>query len=682
MTSSSSAAALRSALTVITTCSISACANALLLRDSHPLNIHTAAVVARRTTRFPTTTSTNTALQQALQKQLCDRHRTTRTRRPCASTLTPYHRPNINTATTIRTTHSFITTTTTIHQQARYPGPVHSQFRREEKSLVMAHIVSPHNSFGQVAMQSAPLPRRTSSLRSRARRGKSTDDTEPRHVPGEAIATALAHSEDLIENRSSRSASTASRTTHRLSLTLPIAPPNPNPSRPIPASTTTASFPSTTSDTPALTSPADSNDFITAIAAQERRVLELREELSRAESDLAKLKKQWATHEAYKKRGERPLRSADLVPTLQDEEATKRAVELDRRKALLQSLQNQNQPLPENGRRRVFQGGHARTLSLLSPTKPSSDFPGRGDGSENSRNVAFSPSHRPKHQSWAPQTASQTVGVKGIAQDLRQGLWTFMEDLRQATVGDEPITGQGMYIRGADGKLSMTPMPNGGTASASSRTGAQDAYKASGLNTPRNRSSAAFDWAPAAPTSRSTSPQKEAQDSAADTALKSPSRPAPALMRSKTDASKSSKRFSWTPLTMDSVDDNDWSNWENAGTATSTRWSGTTVNGDIIPSTTSEKRTENDASLKKKSSSSSKKRVASTSSRPAPPAATSTNPMLEDLFPAVLTKFTPSNLKKTADYYMKEWEKSLAPPETHQQPQPAYHTVGTHNKGT
>ncbi|KAK3403273.1 hypothetical protein B0T20DRAFT_21688 [Sordaria brevicollis] len=597
MTSSSSAAALRSVLPVLTTCSVSACANALLLRDSHPLNIHKAAVVARRTTRYPTTAITNTALLQALQKKLCDRHRATRTRRSCASTLAPYRRPNINSTTTTTlpatTPHSFITTVT-ITQRARHLRPIHRQLRRVESSLVMAHIVSPHSSFSQVAMQSGPLPRRTSSLRSRARRGKSTDETEPRHVPDEAIATALAHSDELIENRSSRSASTASRTTHRLSLTLPIAPPNPNPSRPIPASTTTASVPSTPFDTPSLASPIDSNDFITAIAAQERRVLELREELSRAESDLAKLKKQWATHEAYKKRGEKPSRAPGLVPTIQDDEATKRAVELDRRKALLQSLQNQNQPLSENGRRRVFQGGHARTLSLLSPTKPTSDF---RDGSENSRNVAFSPSHRPKHQSWAPQTATQTVGVKGIAQDLRQGLWTFMEDLRQATVGDEPITGQAMYMRGADGKLSMRPMPSGGMAASPSPTGGLDAFKASGLNTPRNRSSTAFDWAPAAPTTRSTSPQKEAQDSAPDAALKSPSRPAPALMRSKTDSTKSSKRFSWTPLTMDSVDDNDWSNWESAGTATSTRWSGSTANGDIIPSTTTEKRTENDTSL-------------------------------------------------------------------------------------
>ena len=85
---------------------------------------------------------------------------------------------------------------------------------------------------------------------------------------------------------------------------------------------------------------------------------------------------------------------------------------------------------------------------------------------------------------------------------------------------------------------------------------------------------------------------------------------------------------------------------------------------------------------KKKSSVSSKKRVASTSSHPAPPAIMSTNTILEDLFPPVLNRFTPSNLKKTADYYMKEWEMSLTPPEIHKQPQPAYHTVGTNNNGT
>jgi len=46
---------------------------------------------------------------------------------------------------------------------------------------------------------------------------------------------------------------------------------------------------------------ADPNAFLTALAAQERRVLELKEELQKAEGDLDKLKQQWATHEAAKR---------------------------------------------------------------------------------------------------------------------------------------------------------------------------------------------------------------------------------------------------------------------------------------------------------------------------------------------------------------------------------------------
>ena len=48
----------------------------------------------------------------------------------------------------------------------------------------------------------------------------------------------------------------------------------------------------------------DSNTFLTALASQERRVLELKEELQKAETDLEKLKRQWTTHEAAKKRNE------------------------------------------------------------------------------------------------------------------------------------------------------------------------------------------------------------------------------------------------------------------------------------------------------------------------------------------------------------------------------------------
>lgn len=48
----------------------------------------------------------------------------------------------------------------------------------------------------------------------------------------------------------------------------------------------------------------DSNTFLTALASQERRVLELKEELHKAETELEKLKRQWTTHEAARKRNE------------------------------------------------------------------------------------------------------------------------------------------------------------------------------------------------------------------------------------------------------------------------------------------------------------------------------------------------------------------------------------------
>jgi hypothetical protein len=68
------------------------------------------------------------------------------------------------------------------------------------------------------------------------------------------------------------------------------------------ASALASSVPQTPLETPAsvATSPSNANEFIIAIAAQERRVLELKEELAQAEVELAKLKKQWASEEVYR----------------------------------------------------------------------------------------------------------------------------------------------------------------------------------------------------------------------------------------------------------------------------------------------------------------------------------------------------------------------------------------------
>ncbi|KAI4242909.1 MAG: hypothetical protein L6R40_003782 [Gallowayella cf. fulva] len=175
----------------------------------------------------------------------------------------------------------------------------------------------------------------------------------------------------------------------------------------------------------------DSNSFLTALAAQERRVLELREELQKAEDDLSRFKKQWATHEAIKKRNE--LRHQEQLQKLEPASraschgdpkwasgrwsekspnrpfagvngAHERAREASERSANCRNSRRQTQ-------RKIFAGSrHTRALSLLSK--------GGTTAGGQPKEVFL-------------ETGKQFVG------DLREGLWTFFEDLRQATVGEE-----------------------------------------------------------------------------------------------------------------------------------------------------------------------------------------------------------------------------------------------------
>ncbi|KAL2269679.1 hypothetical protein VTJ83DRAFT_1863 [Remersonia thermophila] len=624
-------------------CFFTACANALFnTRDSHPLLLHKVSVVARRTTRAG-----------AL---LCPPPRYTRRslaalrpgRRRRAPWTTTYHHPALLPPAPLpKSSRSFpwIRAVST-EQKPAAPPPTETPASNMDEMILL------QKSIDETMRNGASTPER----RHPAREG-SCDETKPRRLPDDGMGSPQSNGDDLIETRSSRSASTTSRSTKRLSLTLPIAPPNPYPTRPAPASSTAATFPLTPLDTPHMASPLDPSDFITAIAAQERRVLELREELREAEAELAKLKKQWATHEAYKKRGPR-RHAAEHVPASvdnQDETAVRRSLELDRRKALL--TQQSQQATPEKSRRRVFTGSHTRTLSLLSPSKPDETFSEK-DGEANMSktdstpgSAPLTPSGVPKRASWAPRS-TQTAGVKQLAEDLKAGLWTFMEDLRQATVGDEPITGHGAYMRSRDG--SMRP------------TSDQDTIRASSNARSRLSSSAFDEAAPRAAT-------KQSKDSEGENDVGSAQRPG--LRRSKTEAGTrtTTKRFSWTPLTMDEYDDNDWSNWDIPNSA-SPRWSGTTVNGDIIPSVPEKQSEDAEAgSLRSKSSksplshpSTNATTTATTTSVSAAAASLLMAPLnpakLEELLPQALNKLAPSNLKRTAADFMKEWEKSLVAP--------------------
>ncbi len=68
------------------------------------------------------------------------------------------------------------------------------------------------------------------------------------------------------------------------------------------------------------------------------------------------------------------------------------------------------------------------------------------------------------------------------------------------------------------------------------------------------------------------------------------------------------------------------------------------------------------AELTKTRQHSRKKASASRLRNQSPATPSSANNKLEELLPPVLNHLTPSNLKKTASNFMKEWEKSLSPP--------------------
>ncbi|KAF3760311.1 hypothetical protein M406DRAFT_348565 [Cryphonectria parasitica EP155] len=454
--------------------------------------------------------------------------------------------------------------------------------------------------------------------------------------------------------RSTRSLSTTSRNSNRLSLTLPIALPTNAPSRPTPISTTVPSFPPTPGDTPTVRSPTDANDFIHAIAAQERRVLELREDLKSAEAELSRLKKQWGAFDSVRKRnamvnGE-PLRpSPQSSPAVDDVEGKTRSVELDRRRTMLMSQQlSKEATTPTSGRRRVMRGGHTRALSLLSPTKPDEGFsllddalvrhkPAVKDSEPHLQNVGRRHHHHHQHPplaangiskraTWTPRSSanSPSPGVKQMAEDFKAGLWTFVEDLRQVAVGDEPITGtpSGGGYRRVSGRQNESDRDTIRASSSSSRPHVGSIFS-SNDHTPT-------------PSTRFCDPLSES-----DTAN---------LGRPKRTNSKRAKHFSWTPLTVDAFDDADWSNWESPPAAPSPRWSGTTVNGDIITTAIPEGKGDENDSLKDKTS---------TPCHREPP---ESPPLSAVKIEEMLKQLSPGNLKRATSDFMKEWEKSLGEP--------------------
>lgn len=281
-------------------------------------------------------------------------------------------------------------------------------------------------------------------------------------------------------------------------------------------------------------------------------MLELKEELVHAETELLTLKKQWTSKEAYSKKTEaRHVETPRKGLTGADDESTpsRQSVDLDRRKSLLL----QGQGTPTQSRRRVLRGGHTRTLSLLSPQKSESGFAIHEDQEQEAINLPpvdrraaqLTNTTLNKRASWQPQSHNYQASVPGIVEDFRLGLKAFVEDIRQITVGDEPIMGGG-----------SRPLAQA-SDSTNKAFGDQDTIRPS--NSTRPRASNAFDSPDSAPSTPGSKTQtRESADKA---------------------KSRKSKHFSWTPLSFDSLDDNGWTSWDSpASTKSTTRWSGSTVN--------------------------------------------------------------------------------------------------------
>ena len=201
--------------------------------------------------------------------------------------------------------------------------------------------------------------------------------------------------------------------------------------------------------------PLVSGAFLTALAAQERRVLELREELQKAELDLKKLKKHWAVHEMFKKKNE--IRHLEQLRPISKSVSSTSSVDPNRLEKTRPDHERKR-PLAINtkqSQRKVFSGSrHTRTLSLLSPKGSIEPVPDLADkGMSNSLNriarsetVFESPAATKinrastntilkKNFSGPPKDAILETG-RQLVGDFREGLWTFLDDIRQVTVGE------------------------------------------------------------------------------------------------------------------------------------------------------------------------------------------------------------------------------------------------------
>lgn len=456
---------------------------------------------------------------------------------------------------------------------------------------------------------------------------------------------------------------------NRFSLTFPILPPSKEESptrRSI--SPIRDTFPLSTELVSTPADPADGN-FLTAIAAEERRVLEIKEELQKAEAELKRLKLLWSGHEAQKKKSEtrrvtklRPL-SVALPTTSSAAESPGSATwqqqqqDVERRRILLASQRT--------SRGTVFSGSkHTRTLSLLAPvqnkppSQPDSPNRPRRDTSPDKtlESVNAKAAGLPRAATSPALTAEAIkkgdmkldlaeLGIdrdavlntgKKMAIGIKDGLWTFWEDLRQATVGEDVV----QIIPSHH----LTPQSSTQTLRSPRQCGSKGSLRGSSRGSNASRKPTDTKLALALPPADKRSPARQADSSSHlpplvdSSGLSMPMAEALASPRRTPTTSKRSSKHTKSPsIAVSTASSEGWDVWDDSPGFS--RSSSATSQG------TSHQSPAQD--------------MQATPSKVAPVAETS--PSSDPLPWPALSKYGGATLRRTASTLMSEWDKLDTP---------------------
>ncbi|KAF2125403.1 hypothetical protein P153DRAFT_370072 [Dothidotthia symphoricarpi CBS 119687] len=395
-------------------------------------------------------------------------------------------------------------------------------------------------------------------------------------------------------------------------------------------------------------------NLLAVLAAQERYVLELREELTKAEADLKTLKRQWSMHEANKRRSDsrrvaqmQPVNTLliDIQPDQEDDDGSiSMQREMERRKALLNNT--------KSSQRKVFSGSrHLRTLSLLSPDKSyTPSFPQPIDvhndepmdkqpvplsrtstSSDLMRNLIDDTNMDRSDTSSVTNMQRDNIirASSQIATDFKNGLVTFFEDIRQATVGDEAVSGNDNFA-----------LANGRGPSK------QSVRNPSGGRPPLSRSAS----------SKKTTPRSGSigDDFWKEHGLSEPTR---TTMNKKTHAIKTPQK-----QTQRAVEEfEDWDNWDTPSEAKAVNTHDSSDESDVPSSETSGSAQASKIYHSKRHDSKASSQTTASSVGHADDAAPR-EPKRNSIPWPDLVKLSPTHLKRTASHLMKEWEKQLTPP--------------------